>query len=217
MRKFLLFIACAGFAITASQAQEIRFGVKGGLNLANMSISPDEGEKMDSRMSFHIGGLVEIPVSDVFSVQPEILYSSMGAQSEESYSESFMGMEISGHSETKLKLDYISIPIMAKYYFMEGLAVEAGPQIGFLMNAKLDYSYTETAMGQTMSESGELDVKEMYKGIDFGLGFGASYRMDMGLFFGARYNLGLSNINDISDEDATVKNNVFQISVGYSF
>ncbi|NLN25623.1 MAG: PorT family protein [Bacteroidetes bacterium] len=216
MRNFLLFIACAGFAISASQAQEIRFGVKGGVNFANMTMEA-EGISMSpgSRTAFHIGGLVEIPLSDVFSVQPEILYNSVGSKL------SIMGIE------STTKLDYISIPIMAKYYFTEGFAVEAGPQVGFLMSAKSEFSSSIPMM-----EDGEEDVKDEFKGIDFGLGIGASYRLDMGLFFSARYVLGLSNIgeegnNNGNDDDfddidfgfggATVKNNVFQISVGYSF
>lgn len=229
IKKLLLLAAFAGFAFTTAQAQEMRFGVKAGANFANMTIKEDGFSiKPESRTAFHIGALVEFPISDAFYIQPEILYNSVG--SKVNFSESFMGMDFSVENTTKL--DYISIPIMAKYYIMEGLAIEAGPQVGFLMSAKNDFSSSSTMMGQTESESGEEDVKEDYKGIDFGLGIGVSYRLDMGLFFSARYVLGLSNIgeegnNNGNDDDfddidfgfggATVKNNVFQISVGYSF
>lgn len=231
MKKLLLFAAFAGFAFTTSQAQEMRFGVKAGANFANMTIKEDGFSiKPESRTAFHIGALVEFPISDAFYIQPEILYNSVG--SKVNFSESFMGMEI--NSESTLKLDYISIPIMAKYYFMEGFSLEAGPQIGFLMSAKNDYSNVVSGMGMGMdqNESGTEDIKEGFKAIDLGLGIGASYRLDMGLFFSARYVLGLSNIgeegNDNGNDDdfddfdvdfggATVKNNVFQISVGYSF
>ena len=53
--------------------------------------------------------------------------------------------------------------------------------------------------------------------IDFGLNFGLGYKLDSGLNFGARYNMGLSNINDTDDDDDTIKNGVFQISLGYFF
>jgi hypothetical protein len=39
--------------------------------------------------------------------------------------------------------------------------------------------------------------------------------MDSGLNFGARYNLGFSNIADSGEAD--LKNNVFQVFVGFMF
>ncbi len=164
---------------------------------------------MDSRTSFHMGGLVEIPITESFSIQPELLYSSQGSQLKES--EEFMGERVS--YEVKYKLDYISVPIMAKYYVIDGLGIEAGPQFGILVSAKGDYEIS----GLGMSESGTEDIKDELKKLDIGLGLGASYRLDMGVFFGARYVLGLTGISDSGDEDATIKNNVFQLSVGYSF
>ena len=212
MKKILLLATVVVFTLSA-QSQEIRMGAKAGVNFANMSMKPDEGMKMDSRTSFHIGGLVEIPISEKFSVQPEILYSSQGSQSKES--EEFMGTKVS--YELKYKLDYISIPIMAKYYVIDGLGLEAGPQFGILVSAKGEYEVS----GLGMSESGSEDLKDDLKTLDIGLGFGASYRLDMGVFFGARYVLGLTDISDDKDvdfgDDYTIKNNVIQISVGYTF
>src|SRR5690554_3531699 len=205
MKKLLLIVGVAVFTLS-TQAQEIRMGVKAGLNLA--SIGGDETGDLKSRTSFHLGGLVEIPISEKFSVPPELLYSAQGAKSEET--ETFMGQTF--NYETKIKLDYISVPIMAKYYVVDGLAIEAGPQIGFLMSAKADVE----ASGGGESESDSVDIKDDFNTLDFGLGLGASYRLDMGVFFGARYNLGLSNINKDSG-DFKNQNNVFQISAGYTF
>ncbi|NLN25622.1 MAG: PorT family protein [Bacteroidetes bacterium] len=205
MKKIFLCAAVAIMSFATAQSQEVRLGIKGGYNMTTLT---GDIEDASSRSSFHLGGLVEVPISERFSIQPEVLYSSQGAE----YRGTLTGAD---DSKITAKLDYIQVPIMAKFYAAEGFAVEAGPQVGFLMSAKEDFSSKTTAIGQTGSASGSFDVKEKYKGIDFGLGIGAAYRLDMGLFFGARYNLGLSNINDISN--ATVKNNVFQISVGYSF
>lgn len=202
MKKLLLFTAIAVFAFSTAHSQEIRFGVKAGVNFANMSVKPDDGMSFDSRTSFHIGGLVEIPVTDKFSVQPELLYSSVGAKYKED--DPFFG-----DMELTYKLSYISIPVMAKYYVVDGLALEAGPQFGFLASAKGEVEVG----GESVSE----DIKDQFKSLDIGLGLGASYRLDMGVFFGARYALGLSNIADDTDDDVKVKNNVIQISVGYTF
>ncbi len=100
---------------------------------------------------------------------------------------------------------------MAKYYIIEGFSLEAGPQVGLLLSAKEEYDWD--------GDTGEVDIKEHLKGIDFGVNFGLGYKLDNGVNFGARYNLGLSDANDNAEflGDSTYKNNVFQFSVGYFF
>ncbi|SDX41512.1 porin family protein [Aequorivita viscosa] len=202
MKKTLLIIIAA-FTLS-TQAQETLFGVKAGLNLA--SIGGDDAGDAKTRSSFHIGGLVEIPVSEKFSVQPELLYSSQGAKG----SEELLGEGVI--VESKIKSDYINIPIMAKYYLIQGLSIEAGPQFGFLVSAKAEFELK----GPGVLETASMDVKDLFNTFDLGVGLGTSYTLDMGVFFGARYNLGLSNINKDSG-DTKNQNNVFQISAGYTF
>ncbi|MRT15778.1 PorT family protein [Vitellibacter sp. q18] len=206
MKKLLLFTAVALFAFTTAQSQEFRLGAKAGVNIA--SIGGDYVGGLDSRVGFHVGGLVEIPLAGKFALQPEILYSAQGAK-----------YGYFGYDE-KIQLDYVNVPIMGKYYIIEGLSVELGPQVGVLVNAKFkgedeDGSYTE-------------DAKDGYKSLDFAVGIGASYRLNNGIFFSLRFNKGIMDISE--DEEYydpyddyyysyTYKNqnNVFQISAGYSF
>ena len=175
----------------------MKFGANVGVNFA--TITGDDTSDVKSKTSFHLGAVAEISISDKFSVQPELLYSAQGAK------------EDGGDGE--LKLDYINIPVMAKFYVAEGFSLEAGPQVGFLMSAK--------------SEGGgeSVDMKDFTSGIDFGLNFGLGYKMESGLNFGARYNLGLSNFWDLPSDidpefgisDFKNKNSVIQLSVGYFF
>ncbi|WP_370476568.1 porin family protein [Tamlana flava] len=197
-RIFLLFvITLCGFY---GNSQEVIFGAKAGLNLAN--IDGDFASELDARASFHLGVVAEVTLSDIFSIQPELLYSSQG--SKYSYKDEF------GREEEKYKLDYLNLPIIVKYYPTDGLSLEAGPQIGFNLNAKVEYDYNYDGF----IESGEEDIDDI-KEIDFGLNFGVGYKLDNGLNFGARYNLGLSNI--IDDTDFEWNNSVFQFYVGYFF
>ncbi|CAM3392098.1 porin family protein [Aequorivita lipolytica] len=217
MKKLLLFTAVVLFAFTTAQSQELRIGFKAGVNFA--SIGGDFTDDYDGRTSFHIGGLVEIPISEKFAVQPELLYSSQGATSE--YSDSFGGVTFT--VEEKLKLDYINIPIMAKYYIIDGLAVEAGPQFGILVSAKGEYE----ASGGGDSESDEEDLKDVYNTLDIGFGLGGSYRLNNGVFFSARYVIGLSDVTNEDDfegdfgpfdiEAFKQRNSVIQLSAGFSF
>lgn len=208
MKKLVFIAAIALFSTSAVLAQEVRIGFKGGVNLATLG---GDVENADHRTAFHLGGLVEIPLSERFSVQPEILYSAQGAEYEEAGS--FGGVPYDYTATAKL--DYIQLPVMAKVYLVDGLALEAGPQVAFLVSDKYEYDGNVGPFGD--SGEGDLDDNDL-SSVDVSLGAGASYRLPMGVFFGARYNFGLGNVNDAADkDDYKVHNNVFQVSVGYSF
>jgi hypothetical protein len=184
MKKGLLLFVCAISIATITQAQ-VRFGFKAGANLANITGDVD-GTKM--KFGFNVGGVAKISVSESFSVQPELVYSSQGAKAEE--------------GDGAIKLNYINLPIMAQYN-TGGFVLEAGPQFGFLMSAKLDDGDDET------------DIKDGLKGLDLGLGFGAGYQTESGFGVNARFNLGLSNMVDDGGDDFKWKNSVIQIGVFY--
>lgn len=178
----------AAVSIPALKAQDITFGAKAGLNLSTL-----QPELTDSRTSFHLGGVAEISISDEFSVQPELLYSGHGAKDQND----------SDNNEI-YRVDYLAVPILAKYYVFDALSIEAGPQLGFLLSAERE-------------DNGETeDIKDITKGTDFGLAFGLGYKLDNGLNFGIRYFLG-SDVNDIDEDTDEFKNRVLQISAGYFF
>jgi hypothetical protein len=208
MKKLFFITAITIMSITATQAQEVRLGAKAGVNFSNLG---GDVEDADARTGFHLGGLVEIPINERFSVQPEVLYSAQGAEFNESGN--FGGVPYNYSVTTKL--DYIQIPVMAKVYLVEGLALEAGPQVAFLVSDKYEY---DGDLGP-FDDNGEGDLDEDdLSSIDVSLGAGVSYRLPMGLFFGARYNFGLSNVNDAADkDDYKIHNNVIQLSAGFSF
>ena len=212
MKKLLLTAAIAVFTLSSVNAQDITFGAKAGINIANLDVTD---ANIDSRTSLHLGITAEFEISDTFSIQPELLYSAQGATESDTYEDSFI-REV---SEYEWKLNYIQIPIMAKFYVSEGLSLEAGPQIGFLASAEVDSDSTETSLfdGSSVSTSSTVDAKEIVKSVDFGLNFGLGYKLDSGLNFALRYNLGLSNIYDVSESTVKIKNRVFQLSVGYTF
>ena len=115
-------LALLALIITVTtQAQ--KFGIKGGLNLSNLTnfdkSFEDELESESIRTSFHIGFYNEFKVTDRFSIQPEILYSSQGVNNE------------ANGIDGKVQLDYINIPVMLKFYLADSFYLEAGPQIGF--------------------------------------------------------------------------------------
>ena len=204
MKKQVVLIAIALFAFTFTNAQDVKFGAKAGVNFA--SIGGDNTGGSEGLTGFHVGGLVEILFGEKFGIQPEVLYSAQGAKFEDT---SVPGIT----ATTKNKIDYINIPILGKYYITDALSVEAGPQIGFLASATAE---TEVDGADVTIE--DVDLKDQISGTDFSVAAGATFRLPMGVFFSARYNVGVSNVNDGPFADiATNQNNVAQLSVGYSF
>jgi hypothetical protein len=182
---------------------DITFGAKAGLNLATIT---GDLENIKSRTSFHIGGMAEIEISEDFAVQPELLYAAQGAK----------------YDGFTLALDYLYVPIMAKYFVTEEFSLEAGPQFGYLLSAKLKEDSSNNNGGggnvNTPERRAEpVDVKDSVKSFDFGLNIGASYLVDSNINLSARYFLGLANGNDFDDNEGDFKNSVFQLSVGYYF
>ena len=196
MKKvFLSIVAILAFGFT--NAQTVKFGVKGGLNVTTIT----GGElSASSKVGFHVGGLAEIKFGEKFAVQPELLYSTKGAKS--NYDFGFGGGDLENN------LSYIDLPVMVKYFVIEGLSIEAGPQVSFLIDANQKFD------GESE------DIKEFMNTVDFGFNIGAGYALPNGLMFQARYNLGLMDISKEEDGAFTnydEKNNGFQISVGYMF
>lgn len=185
-----------------AQAEAVEYGFKIGTNRAN--IVGEETDGFYNRSSIHIGVLVDIPIIEyVLSVQPELLYSFQGSR--------FVDVE-SNFDDQILRLDYIILPVMVKYYFSPGLNIEAGPQLGMLTSALLEEKTTENGVTERSKE----DYKEFISDIDYGVNVGLAYQFEIGLFLQARYNIGLSEIIDI-EEGADQRNTVLQFSAGYKF
>ena len=219
-KSFLTLLGLVAISTTAVAQQEVKFGPKAGINFANLS-----GDVEDNKMliGFHVGAFAEIMFSDKFAIQPEVLYSVQGGRYEDSES----GPGFSYEEETKWNLHYINVPIMAKYYIIPSVAIEAGPYVGFNIKSEAKSEGSATIAGVTVNEDETEDMKKGTNSIDFGLGAGASFNMDNGLFVGARYNLGLAKISkdakwtegnsEFESTKEDIKNGVIQISVGYKF
>lgn len=219
MKKLLsLFVvAIIVMGTTTLHAQSINFGAKAGLNIAFFNTTADtDGTK--PRIGYHIGAMLELGLIDKFAIQPEILYSTQGYAIGKQQEVPILG-KVDIKSVTKF--DYLNIPIMLKFFPIEGLSLEAGPQIGFLVNAKLKTSVND--------ETKTIDFEDVVKSIavgtdayklnkfDYGVNFGLGYKISS-LSLGIRYNLGLADIMKRPDLDKdSSKNGNFQISVGYFF
>ena len=190
MKRYLIMALAFMLMAGTINAQHVNLGVKGGLNLYN--IQNDNGAKYDSKAGFHLGLLGHIHLSKHFAMQPELVYSQQGAK-----------YTTSG-TETKIDLGYINIPVMFQYMFDNGFRIEAGPQLGIMVNAESETNGVETELNDNLAA------------IDFALGAGLGWiHTPSGFGVDARYNFGLTNINENSSVKSS--NRGFQLGVFYQF
>ncbi|HEY0652409.1 MAG TPA: porin family protein [Chryseosolibacter sp.] len=193
--KSLVLILSLGLMITAVQAQDAAFGLKGGINLSTFNLD-DANATYDSRTGFHAGLFVRGKFNKV-AIQPELLLFTQNSE-----------LRTSLFGTAQDRFTYLSIPVMVKLYPVGGLNLQLGPQFGFLIDGERKY---DTVFG-----SGSQDIKDHYKSSDVSLSLGAGYDFGFGLGLDFRYNLGLKDVNNAANGEA-VKSRVFLVSLGWNF
>ncbi|MGV4414027.1 porin family protein [Chryseobacterium sp. T1] len=206
-----LFVGLAVVVGSMSFAQQ--FGIKAGANIS--SISKDGYDDAKSKVGFYGGLFMNAPLSEQFSIQPEVLYSQMGADIKESYN--FAGNTIS--SNGKRNLDYITVPVMFQFKATPQFYIEAGPEFGFLVSAKQKGEFKVN--NTTLSSSSE-DVKDQYNNFNMGAALGLGFDITKNFGINARYIAGFTDINkdgktSLNNSDNKNRNNNFQVGVGYKF
>lgn len=208
-----LILSLLGKALAQDEKTKINWGVKAGYNLSTFK-SDLENEKYNS--GFHVGGVAELKISEKWSVQPELFYSLEGAKVSGRFTDGIIAYTM----DNNIKLGYIQLPVMLKYYVVDKLTLEIGPQIGYLVTAKNKYDIRYDVEGD-LNESGTQDVKEDFKKISLTLQAGFGYEFKNKLFLQARYHYGTPNINKSSGEEGDIAGDVtnqgFQFSLGYKF
>ncbi len=179
-----------------------RIGFTGGLNLANVSVDPEEtGIEYSNRTAFGGGGVLDLRLAENIALQLEPMFLQKGTKVKDSV----------GGDDIKVKLSYLEVPLLLKLMLGQSTTrpyIMAGPSVGFRLSAKV-------------SNGVELDIKDITKSTDFGLDFGAGISFPAGnnsIFVEGRYALGLSNINDDPEDPNTdVKNKGIQFMAGITF
>jgi hypothetical protein len=172
MKKHVIALFLVSMLTGTLCAQKMRVGIKGGLNIADVS-----NMNGDNRLSGHIGLFLQSRMNRNWSVQPELLYSGQGQQ-----------FKIV-NEEFTLALSYIQIPVMFQYHPTRELFLEFGPQLGFLMAANIK------------NDDDRTEVDDAYNKVDVGLGLGIGIQATRMLGFYARYNPGLADITDEDNRD----------------
>lgn len=180
---------------------QVRYGVRAGVNFSGIPTkievngSKVKADNVKGLTRLYAGALVDVPFTERWHLQAEADFAWMGCKVD----------------EQKIKETQIQIPVMAKFYIMQGLPVLLGPYGSYSTSVKLDNDGTKVSLD------------DFYNKWDFGLQTGLAYEFNFGLFVEFRYVRGFVNIakdNTSSDPDAQklyMYNQAFQGGIGYRF
>ena len=187
MKKVSLAILFIAFS-SAAFSQSFSFGPKVGVNVSNYTGNDIES---DALVGFHLGGILNFGIGKVFSIQPEVLFSTQGAKVK------------NVNEDYKIKTSYVTVPVMLKFRANGGFYVEVGPQVSF----------------KTSEDIPDQTIDNFAKNLDLAVGAGIGYQAGFGLGIGARYIAGISKVGDFDSSNISTpdfKNSVIQVSLFYA-
>ena len=213
MRKFFTAaIVAASMLFAASSAQaQVKFGLKGGLNVTNMSLNSEVFDA-DNQTGFFIGPTVKFTLPIVgLGIDASALYDQRDAK---------VKGELEGESaKSKIKNQSINIPINLRYGVGLGstasLFLFAGPQFGFNVGDKNQSLFEDAAQWRLKSSTFSVNV-----------GLGAMLLSHLQI--SANYNIacgktGETTVSDVADETVQQmfkkrgRANAWQIGLAYYF
>ncbi len=181
MKKLILIVFTVLVSATIF-AQGIDVGIKAGANFANLTDVSDTS----TRTGFLVGGFVSLKFTEKMALQGDILYSQQGANGTNGYND--------------IKLDYLNFPIVFKYYIIDRLNIQAGPQFGTVINDNFSFGNYDS-----FDVSGVVGI-----GVD----------LPMHIRVTGRYNFGLTDIGFegyYGGVTTSAKNSVFSLTAGFTF
>lgn len=203
MNKLFLFIFILLFALQIqSNAQDrenlIRFGFKAGLNLNKI-----DGRSFKDEFSYNyqLGAFMQINFSDKFGVQPELNFAQATAEQSDDITVIYDDIFLGGN-QVKAKLNQLKLAGLLNIDVgpSQRVKLQVGPQWAFALSEVVDSVKTS---------------QDIFKKGEFSMLGGLMLQLPL-FHVGARYELGLTNINDIDNQDEW-KRRAWQLFVGVTF
>ena len=190
MKKIIPLAICLFCVTKFTVAQNIHFGVKAGANFQKIQGIPFK-EKFT--FGYQAGAFAAIGFTSKIGIQPEILFSSVNADTATQFSTVYGFKRID-----KVKLNMLDIPILLNIKAAQFLTIQAGPQFSVL----IDKNQNLLKNGETAFKQGNISA---VAGLQFNLTKFKIY---------GRYVAGLKNLNNVNNSNEW-KNRNIQVGIGF--
>lgn len=190
LRTITSAVACVAALLSAVPAAAQTWGVKGGLNLSNVSLEDFDTSAEPSAVA---GGFFRLPFMAGLQIQVEGLVAQR---------------RVSFDDSVRDELNYLELPVLARYrvFSAGGRPVSAlgGGVPAFRLSAK-----------EVFSGGDSEDITDRYEPFDFGVAVGGEVAITRRWLVDVRYIFGVTNVQDVPGFD--VKFRTWQVTVGYAF
>ena len=206
MKRIITLLVLAVAMTMTVQAQGIKFGVKGGLNITKMSISKDVFDSKN-KAGFFVGPTLKLSLPMGFGADIAALYDERSADVELETSSTVLPGENQFPTNETIKQKSIQVPVNLRYNIglssVAGIYLTVGPQFGFPVADKV-----------FKTEFGEYRLKDANLSVNFGAGVTLLGHLEVGF----TYNLAAGKSGEFKNwDDVDTHNNAWQISAAYFF
>ena len=168
MKKLIATIVLSVIAFVNVKAQTVAFKV--GYTHSDVIVSPEPVNIFTPKETFHAGiAIKDLKLTDKIGFQPELLYS-------------MQGFKIAGVGN--VGIHYLSLPLLITFPVTEGLDLQVGPQISYMMNSRVG-----------ISDLFSISYNGIFHNFDAGAVAGLEYKVSDNISLGGRYYLGMTDVN----------------------
>lgn len=207
MKKLFTMVVLMTISLTALAQHEegdITIQPKVGMTISNIT----DGDNWKINLTY--GVEFERFFTDQFSASLGVMFTNQGCKYKVYTDYGDIGVE---SYPIKLDIYYGTLPIMANYYVLPGLALKAGIQPAFRVKARVEQDGTKIDLDRAIDAMYDGNDNKL-RTFDLSIPVGFSYEFK-GITFDARYNIGVTKL--ISDTDDGIYHKVFIMTLGYKF
>jgi hypothetical protein len=204
MKKIILATAtffCIGAASAQKKTNDVHFGLRAGVNFANIIKDGDNDFSTEIKPGFNAAAFLEIPVVTGFSVQPEVQFSQKGYKA--------TGTVLGTPYDYRVTTNFVEVPLLAKFSPTQSFGIVVGPQFSFLTSTNTKFKTNNSVYENTVDQDNDNLRKNILGGV---LGIEVA---SGGAVFALRYSLDFqTNNGDGTSSTPKYKNQVLGLSVG---
>jgi hypothetical protein len=175
---------------------KVRFGITGGLNVANTVNAYNTNFSTAAIAGFNAGFFLDLPLVYPLSFEPEVLYSEKGYAA------------VTNYGNFTQRSNYIDVPLLLKFKLSPTFNFLVGPQIAIPVSTTNTYDngFDITAQ-QYYNTYGQKTILDGVVGVSFDLSRDVELR--------ARYTIDLQPNDQNASYGGDYRNQVWQIGLGF--
>ncbi len=200
---------------------QVSYGIRAGLNIANWRGESLQGLNnivdlskgfinTKSRTGIHIGGYLDIPVTENVSFEPGLQYSQKGYALRGDLAIDvlkYFGI----NAKAQVQSSYIDMPLLLKANVSNGFTVYGGPQLSFLLHERLHLG--ASVLGISVYNK-NWDMTDNFNKVDVAIAGGVGYKFENGFNINAGYDYGFGKLDKNNNYKAY--NRAVKISLGFT-